>query len=304
MKTHRFLSLLAAAAVIVIGIFAVMTAMTKRNVIVMAVSIENHETARPHQTGLSDALMVQEWLVEGGITRFITLFDVQNLSKRLGPVRSLRPNLIEGALPWTRAFIYAGGSPEAYALLGSHQEVYDLNGLTGAAYGLFFRDDEIPAPHNLFISGSTLLEIAAEQELQTIAWQPYETGRPPTASSATIIDLEFYNRLHNITYKYYPLPGTYERKNGEVELHGQPVNVLIIAVPILGTGDFGRLNVPVRGKGPAILFSRGTVQRGYWKKADTEDPFEFVDANDKPLIFAPGQTWLTSLPTLERVSWR
>src|SRR5574344_1440904 len=54
-----------------------------------AVMINNHPTARPLQSGLQDAYLVYEMLVEGGITRMMALFKDQTTS-RIGSVRSAR----------------------------------------------------------------------------------------------------------------------------------------------------------------------------------------------------------------------
>ena len=50
------------------------------------------------QSGLADAEMVIEELVEGGVTRFICFF-LANQSVALGPNRSVRPSDIDITLP-------------------------------------------------------------------------------------------------------------------------------------------------------------------------------------------------------------
>jgi hypothetical protein len=54
----------------------------------LAVMVENHPDARP-QSGLADADMVYEALAEGGITRFMAVYQTGK-SKNIGPVRSAR----------------------------------------------------------------------------------------------------------------------------------------------------------------------------------------------------------------------
>ena len=55
----------------------------------IAVKIENSPDARP-QAGLDRADLVYEVEAEGGITRFMAIFQCQDV-KRMGPVRSARP---------------------------------------------------------------------------------------------------------------------------------------------------------------------------------------------------------------------
>ena len=46
----------------------------KRQRNLMSVIIENHESARPYHQGLEKALVIQEYPVEGFITRFLATF--------------------------------------------------------------------------------------------------------------------------------------------------------------------------------------------------------------------------------------
>lgn len=69
----------------------------------LAIMINNAPAARP-QAGLSEADMVYEVLAEGGITRLVAFFQSHGGNVKIGPVRSIRPYLIElgetyGALP-------------------------------------------------------------------------------------------------------------------------------------------------------------------------------------------------------------
>src|SRR3989338_1831670 len=61
----------------------------------VAVMIENHQEARPEHQWLEGALLIEEFLVESGITRFAVLFDAEDLPERIGPVRSLRPYFVD-----------------------------------------------------------------------------------------------------------------------------------------------------------------------------------------------------------------
>ena len=54
-----------------------------------AVMINNISTARPLQSGLQDAYIIYEMIVEGGITRYMALFLDQN-TERIGSIRSAR----------------------------------------------------------------------------------------------------------------------------------------------------------------------------------------------------------------------
>jgi hypothetical protein len=78
---------------------------------VIGVMVENSVDARP-QAGLTDAGVVFEAIAEGGITRFLALYQDTEASS-VGPIRSIRPYYIDWGLGFDAAFAHVGGSPEA-----------------------------------------------------------------------------------------------------------------------------------------------------------------------------------------------
>jgi hypothetical protein len=269
-----------------------------RERVIVGVMVENHQGARPFHRGLEKALMIEEFLVEGGISRFLVLFDRDDLPPQIGPVRSLRPYFAEGAQPWTSAIFFAGGSPEAFEKVRAQKTMDWFNGL---AYREFTRDDEIPAPHNLFVSGAGIAKLSSGSLLRGVLWPPYPTSRRTDAADAAEVHLNFSSRTHNVTYTYDPNTNSYERVNGKVTETTHPSNVLVLQAYITGIGEKGRLTIPLEG-GKMLLFRSGTVHEGTWKKAES-GPWEFLDGEGKPLSLAPGQTWLTVLPDLQKVTW-
>ena len=74
----------------------------------VAIKVENSPDSRP-QTGLEDAEVVYEEIVEGGITRFMAIFHCTD-SKKVGPVRSARFDDPKIAKPFTRVLAFSGGN--------------------------------------------------------------------------------------------------------------------------------------------------------------------------------------------------
>ncbi|MDD5751758.1 MAG: DUF3048 domain-containing protein [Candidatus Peribacteraceae bacterium] len=265
----------------------------------VAVMVENHETARPFQEGVDQALLVAEFPVEGLISRFALVFDRDDLPKRIGPVRSLRPYFIDALQPMAGAVIHAGGSPEAFARV----EKGDIH----AANLLFYyddaeRDDAVPEPHNLFVQSDKIEKLIPE-DLPRVAWPPYAIGTPSTGSAALLVELNFYNYYHNVTYTYHRLSDSYIRSSGDVAEQGSPRNVLILETPITDIGEHGRLTIPLEGEGPVALFHSGKVQIGTWSKQGLYEPFVFQTDDGRPFLFDPGQTWMTAVPDMGRLKW-
>ncbi|MDO8468626.1 MAG: DUF3048 domain-containing protein, partial [Candidatus Peribacter sp.] len=163
----------------------------------LAVMIENHESARPHQEGIVDALMIWEFPVEGFITRFAVVFDADDLPERVGPVRSLRPYFIDALQPLVSTVVHAGGSPEAFAKV-NRGDITAINLL--AHYGSAERDTSIPEPHNLFIRRSNIIELPGSPIIET-PWPPFTIGESVHAPAAQTVKFNFYNPDHDIVYR-------------------------------------------------------------------------------------------------------
>ncbi len=62
----------------------------------IAVMINNHPAARPYHSGLQDAYLTYEIIVEGGYTRYMAIFRDQTTTK-IGSVRSARHYFLDYA---------------------------------------------------------------------------------------------------------------------------------------------------------------------------------------------------------------
>lgn len=77
-----------------------------------AIMINNINVARPLQSGLQDAYIIYEIIVEGGITRYMALFLDQD-TERIGSIRSARHYFLDYALENDAIYVYHGQSPQA-----------------------------------------------------------------------------------------------------------------------------------------------------------------------------------------------
>lgn len=267
----------------------------------VAVMIENHEDARPYQRGLDKALFIAEFLVEGYISRFVAFFDADNLPEQIGPVRSLRPYFLSVVQPWASALLFAGGSPDALQKL--EESSVPWTNLLGVD-DTYLRDRSMPPPHNMFLRPLQVQAFFHGRRLHAVHWPPFPLGAGAYGSGASLIRLQFFSPLHDAAYRYDPLDGTYTRTTGRVTHTAHPHNVLILEMPIVSEGEYGRLDIRPQGGGPALFFSSGFMQEGRWERGDgARDPFRFLDQQGNPFRFAPGLIWMTGLPTLERVQW-
>jgi|TARA_B100001971_G_C18252330_1_gene579270 hypothetical protein len=279
---------------------------SKRERKMVAVVIENHEDARPHHRGLDSALLIQEHMVEGFISRFVALYDLRTLPDLIGPVRSLRPYFIDSVIPLSNVFLHAGGSPDAILRVEGDPNLTSINGLylddRAKKDPEYFRLPGIPAPHDLFTGKETVGEMIP-LDSSPFAWPPYKTGGASSASGASSIRINFFNQDHNVTFEFKRSSGDYKRINGGTISPTKPRNIIILEMPIKGEGEYGRLDIDAVGKGPVMLFRSGRFYHGKWVRSNLNKWFEFEGLNGEPMVFAQGQAWMMMVPDLGRVSW-
>ena len=247
---------------------------------VTAVMIENSLDARP-QSGVNQASVVFEAVAEGGITRFLTLFqDTQ--PDYVGPVRSVRPYYIQWALGFDAAIAHAGGSAEGLANMRDWK-VKDLN----HANDYFWRVSNRFAPHNLYTSIAKLNEYEASKGygkpnftgfVRTTAEKP---AKVPTAKS---IDMAISSGAFNVHYEYDATTNSYKRAVGGTahldEKSSAQLSPKVVIGLIMAKGQsdiYSTYNVI--GSGQAYVFQDGLVTLGTWKKDSRTSQIMFTDAN-------------------------
>ena len=99
---------------------------------ITAVMVNNLVDARP-QRGLSRAQMLFEIKVEGGITRFMPVFNDYHDIEEIGPVRSGRDQFFRLTLPWQALYIHEGESVvmKQYAIDYEYGKLNNNDGASG-----------------------------------------------------------------------------------------------------------------------------------------------------------------------------
>lgn len=157
----------------------------------LSVMINNAPAARP-QSGLSKADIVYEVLAEGGITRLIAIYQSQTGIEKIGPIRSIRPYLINIGESYGGVLVHAGGSPEAYSII-KKQGKQDMDEI-GNAGAYFWRTKDRKAPHNLYSSdeklreGAEKLKYAAEAKIPAYSFIQEENDQEADTKSESGTD--------------------------------------------------------------------------------------------------------------------
>lgn len=266
---------------------------------VTAVMIENSPDARP-QSGLRDANVVYEAVAEGGITRFLTLFQ-EAQPDYIGPVRSVRPYYLDWLVPFDAPVAHVGGSPEALAQI-SNEDIKDLD--YGFNSNYYHRISSRYAPHNVYTSRAELLALQNSKGWSTSAFTGWKRKDEKKAATPTAksIDFAISGFLYNPHYDYDPVSNAYKRSQAGKphvdERSGEQIKpkvVIAILVPKSIHPDGVHTIYGTTGSGKAYVFQDGAVFVGTWEKKDRKSEMVFLMTDGKPLELNKGNTWISAV---------
>jgi len=282
---------------------------------VTGVMIENSIDARP-QSGLDQAGVVYEAVAEGGVTRFLALFE-DNQPDYVGPIRSARPYYIRWLLPFDAAYAHVGGSPDALSDI-SALGVKDLNQFYNGDY--YQRISSRDAPHNVYTSLSQLisLEKAKHYDTSNFTGFPRKAEAPSKTPNVTSIDFTISGPVYSVHYDYNPITNSYNRSVGGaphmvVDKAGNSLQLSPkVVIALVMSQSNGALDASgayyteydTVGSGQMYVFQDGTVTPGTWNKATDTSQFTFTDSTGKTLPLNPGQTWISVVGLAGDVSYK
>jgi hypothetical protein len=267
-------------------------------------SPRQRQSGRP-QWGMSGAQVMFEGLVEGGITRFLALYDSDVPGPALiGPVRSARLPFVQIAHGFDAEFAHWGGSVAALAMLADPQ-FGDLDA-QGNAIEAFWRTSERSAPHNGMTSWEAINRVADGLGVDRVSVidQPWarEPARPNQPVQVGAIGLTFSNnRAMDACFQYNPATNSYDRftRSGSMSPHVElltghalsPSSVLVMEMVADIAG--GYVNMITTGQGPLYVFKNGQRVDGGWSRGATDDQFALKTHAGQTIALPPGQTWVS-----------
>lgn len=270
-----------------------------------AASIDNQGTIPFPQGGLSDAQIVYEIPVEGGVTRYLALFWNANVDL-IGPIRSARDYMIDCFMPYDGILVHVGGSPQALIDIRDNSQVESLNAMINA--GSIFEDIS-GDPKNwqdTFTTGEKIKDFLASKNYETTtdsgSVMDYhdEITIPSGGMQANMVSIT-YSVQNRCAYIYDETRQLYFRnRDGEAHVDkndGLPFGVTNIIIQKVDTriinGDTeGRLEVDMIGSGEGYYITSGKSIDITWEKTERFGPTKYYDADGKEIILNPGNTWI------------
>jgi len=268
---------------------------------VTGIMIENSQDARP-QSGIQDAGVIFEAIAEGGITRFLTLYQ-ETGPTYIGPVRSLRPYYIDWAGSFDAPIAHVGGSPDALAQIRNGGK--DLDQFFNS--GSYWREPSRSAPHNVYTSFDKLDALNKSKGYTSSKFDiwPRKADQKLATPAVKSIELSISSAAFDVHYDYDAATNSYLRseggaphivtvsadENAKTQLHPKVVIALVMSYSIVDSS--GHSGYGTNGSGPMYVFQDGGITQGTWAKANTSSQFVFTDAKGQALKLNTGQTWIT-----------
>ena len=281
-----------------------------------AVMINNIGAARPYHTGLQDAYLVYEIVVEGGITRYLALFK-DKTNEVVGNVRSARHYYIDYVLENDAYYVHWGWSPQAQSDISS-LDIDNLNGLTyGSPY--FFRQSisGVSTEHRAFTNLSELANLVDRLGYRKetnkdllLNYSATSITLPETATDATNIDIK-YSGSSTTNYVYDSESKVYkqyvnDKEHTDYATKEQYTVKNIIAYEVGNTtiaGDNkGRQDLDNIGSGEGYFITEGKVIPITWEKTSRSAQTIYRYENGEEITVNDGNTWILIVPISGSIS--
>lgn len=276
----------------------------------LAVKVDNYPTARP-QSGLTAADVVFEEPVEGGVTRYVAVFQCHGTAS-VGPVRSAR-NIDIGILGQlgTPLLVHVGGiQPVIDNIIASPIKDFELGDYTTIIQHPTGRY----APYDTYTSTTAVWHMRPTADTPPKPLFTYSRSVPAgTPVTSISIPFSFYSP---VVWRWDASKGIFLRyfdSTPDVLSNGvqNSANNVIVQFVDVYYGPWventqGALEVQANlytdASGTAIVFRNGEEIRAQWSRSTLGQPTSFTTTSGAPIAMEPGTTWVELVPSTIHVS--
>ena len=264
----------------------------------IAVKMDDTPGGRPSKgVDKADVIYIEE--VEGGLSRMVAIFASAKPIVRA--VRSIRSSDMELLGQYGRIIVVASG--------GKLSSLKDLDRSTlhstinDRRQVGFVRDSSRPAPYNLVADLAKVSKAIKADGVRNVGFT-WAVADPRLATAKSAVTVSTRVGTTRVGFVWDPKLASYVRTLGGRRIltaSGAPVakpNVLVQFCEIKADrSDVDVNRVPTMftktvGAGKVVLFRGGKRIVGRWSRPSIAAPTTFTDAAGKPLLFAPGGTFV------------
>ncbi|TCK98247.1 DUF3048 family protein [Natranaerovirga hydrolytica] len=277
----------------------------------IGIMINNHGGAIP-QSGIMQADVFYETVVEGGITRLLALYQDFD-SEKIGPIRSARHYFLEYAFDHDAIYVHHGQSPQAQAAF-SQLNTPNFNGMTWGGI-MNFIDSTRVAPNSTYTSYERLMntweetgyrqEISEDLEPKFRFYEeetdlnsdivanevtlPFSGNTTYTSNFSYDEDLKLYKRYHRGGQPHI------ERETEE-QLEFKNIIVQYTSTWLIPGDTAGRLDQDLISNGKGYYITNGEAIEITWEKTAHRSATQYYDEEGNELLMNKGKTWIAVFP--------
>ncbi|MDR3128440.1 MAG: DUF3048 domain-containing protein [Bifidobacteriaceae bacterium] len=274
----------------------------------VSVKIENDPLARP-QTGLQSADIVWETMIEGGVTRFVAVYNSQ-MPENVGPVRSLR--IADGSIagPMKGLIVFSGSNGQRFQQVARDAGLQTIEE-DASAKGFFRIGDN--APHNDYYVLKDALEQAdanhkVAPEPQFLYAQTGQVTTPEEVGIPITHMTDVMSGMFTTNWDYDAKDKVYKRSQEDAPFMDKitdkqvtATNVIALEVGTKGTPEIDpagnpEMEMEVVGGGNGKVMVGGKALDIKWEKKDSKSLLSFTTLDGKEVLLAPGNTWVVLVP--------
>jgi len=272
---------------------------------VVAVKVDNASLARPYQRGLRQAAVVYQELVEGGLTRFMAVFESTQATREVGPVRSGRESDVDILRAYGGAALaFSGAQPGVFAIIRAAARAGKLiEASRDSAPGLYRAGERRRDARNFFVVPARLGEKRGGAQPRDIGLRfgALGAGAPTTRLSAS------FSPSSTIRFRYSASTHTWVITQGSRTVPISPANIIVQYVTVKPSRfhDVHGMNTPLTistGSGRSVVLRDGMRWNGTWLRSGY-GATHYRDVHGRDVLLRPGQTWILLLPKGSPISF-
>ncbi|MCU1624730.1 MAG: CchlO [Frankiales bacterium] len=280
-----------------------LTGLAARGGPVVAVKIDNAPLARPYQKGLGRSSVLYQELVEGGLTRFLAIYEIKaSGTADVGPVRSARESDVGVLRAYDQPPLgFSGANSGVLAIFRSAQR---SGWLKDGSYDDFSSAYRLGAQRrdarNFFVDLGKLSSLNSTNTVKDVGFT-FSAGTP-TTGVPTPSALAAFSSFTRVGLTYHPSAHTWSiTQNGTPMTGVAPANIVVQRVAIQHSRFVDVHGQPTPftktdGSGSVTILRDGQRLTGTWKRTGF-GATRYYNAAGRQIALRPGKTMVLLLPT-------
>ncbi|GKX30090.1 putative lipoprotein YerB [Vallitalea longa] len=276
----------------------------------IGIMINNLKAAMP-QSGIAQADIVYETLVEGGITRLFAVFRDFDAEK-IGPVRSARHYYLDFAFDHDAIYVHYGKSTHAFKKFTEWNSPH-LEGLSGLDAVMCFQDPTRVRPHSTYTSYEKLMktwkQVGYRENIDENFKSKFKFADDEldlvSNMEATYIDLPYshyeqkpwfeYNEKDKMYYRFQ-FSGKHIDRETDEQLKFKNIIIQFSNIWTIKGDKYGCMDMSLVDSGDGYYITNGKATKITWKKTSHYQPTLYYNEGGEEIKINRGKTWVSVFP--------